>query len=284
MLKIENLSKSFGKKQIIKDLSFTFESGVYGLLGSNGAGKTTLIRCITQLYPLSDTNAITYNGTSIQAQKDYVSHIGYLPQKFGLFRELTVYDAMKALAIEKKLPRNAIREEIHRCVEAVNLADRIKSKVRTLSGGMVRRLGIAQAFLGNPDILIFDEPTAGLDPEERLRFKLIISQLDRNKIVLISTHIVSDIEMTCDNVIVLDNGSIVSSGSCEELCQFAENKVYLVPQEELKLLKGKYFVQSQYQDGSRIMCRIISQNSLNYEKAAPTLEDGYMCLLKGESI
>lgn len=284
MLKIENLSKSLGRKKIIKDLSFTFKSGVYGLLGPNGAGKTTLIRCITQLYPLSDINSIKYNETPIRSLNDYVSHIGYLPQKFGLFRDLTVYDAMEVLAMEKKLPRNTIKDEILRCVESVNLSDRIKSRVKTLSGGMIRRLGIAQAFLGDPDILIFDEPTAGLDPEERLRFKLIISQLDRNKIVLISTHIVSDIETACNNVIVLNNGSIVSSGSCEEICQFAENKVYLVPHDELNRLEGKYFVQSQYQEGSKAMCRIISSDNLNYEKAAPTLEDGYMCLLKGESI
>lgn len=283
MLKIENLCKGFGKKTVLNNLSLTLNSGIYGLLGPNGAGKTTFIRCITQLYSIPDINAILYNGTPIKSQKNYLSHIGYLPQKFGLFRDLTVYEAMETLAIEKKLSCNIMKDEICRCVEAVNLSDRIKSKVKTLSGGMIKRLGIAQALLGDPEILIFDEPTAGLDPEERLRFKLIISELDRDKTVIISTHIVSDIEAMCDDVIILNHGSVVLEGSSQEIIKTAENKVYLVPQEEVKNIDGKHFIQSQYQDGERIVCRIICSKNMNYERTMPTLEDGYIyCLRRDE--
>ncbi len=280
MLKIDNLSKKFGRKKVINDLSITFESGVYGLLGPNGAGKTTLIRCITQLYS-TDPAAITFDGTPVQRSDGYLSHVGYLPQKFGLFRDLSVYDAMAMLADIKRIPRGGIKDEIYRCVESVNLIDRINSKVKTLSGGMVKRLGIAQALLGDPEILIFDEPTAGLDPEERLRFKLIVSKLDRSKTVIISTHIVSDIETTCDRVVVLNSGNVDFSGSCDDLCRVAAGKVYVVSQEDTKTLGGRCFVQSQYRDESGVMCRILSADELSYEKVSPTLEDGYMCLLKG---
>lgn len=279
MLKIENLCKKFGKKQIFNNLNIELNSGIYGLLGPNGAGKTTLIRCITQLYQ-TNTNVISYNGVPIQRQKDYLTHIGYLPQKFGLFRDLTVYDALEVLAVEKKIPKGEIKGEINRCVEAVNLSDRMTSKIKTLSGGMIRRLGIAQVFLGDPDIMIFDEPTAGLDPEERLRFGIIISGLDRKKTVLISTHIVSDIEEANDRVIVLNNGSVALEGTCAEICEAANGKVYLVPQDELGKIREKYFIQSQFPLGGKTICRIISSSGLSYENDKPTLEDGYMSLVK----
>ena len=279
MLRIENLCKNFGKKQIFNNLNLELNAGIYGLLGPNGAGKTTLIRCITQLYP-TDANAISYNGVPVQRQRDYLTHIGYLPQKFGLFRDLTVYDALEVLAVEKKIPKGEVKGEITRCVEAVNLSDRLNSKVKTLSGGMIRRLGIAQVFLGDPDIMIFDEPTAGLDPEERLRFQIIISQLDRKKTVLISTHIVSDIEEAGDNVVVLNNGSVALEGTCAEVCEAANGKVYLVPRDELGKINEKYFVQSQFSLGGKTMCRIISSAQLSYENDQPTLEDGYMSLIK----
>lgn len=279
MLKIENLCKKFGKKQIFNNLNIELKPGIYGLLGPNGAGKTTLIRCITQLYP-TDANVISYNGVPVQRQRDYLTHIGYLPQKFGLFRDLTVYDALEVLAVEKKIPKGEVKGEIKRCVEAVNLSDRMTSKVKTLSGGMIRRLGIAQVFLGDPDIMIFDEPTAGLDPEERLRFQIIISELDRKKTVLISTHIVSDIEEAGDKVIVLNNGSVALEGTCAEVCEAANGKVYLVPHDELGKIREKYFIQSQFTLGGKTMCRIISSAQLSYENDKPTLEDGYMSLVK----
>lgn len=279
MLKIENLCKKIGKKQIFNNLNIELNPGIYGLLGPNGAGKTTLIRCITQLYP-TDANVISYNGIPIQRQRDYLTHIGYLPQKFGLFRDLTVYDALEVLAVEKKIPKGEVKGEITRCVEAVNLSDRMTSKIKTLSGGMIRRLGIAQVFLGDPDIMIFDEPTAGLDPEERLRFQIIISNLDHKKTVLISTHIVSDIEEVGDKVIVLNNGSVALEGTCAEVCEAANGKVYLVPQDKLGKIEEKYFIQSQFTLGGKTMCRIITSAQLSYEKDKPTLEDGYMSLVK----
>lgn len=161
---------------MLNNIDFKFEKGIYGILGPNGAGKTTLIRCITQLYNL-DAGNILYNDKSIAENKNFNDNIGYLPQKFGLFKELTVFEMLSAMAALKNISKDAVEQEVKRCITLVNLDEKINAKVKTLSGGMIRRMGIAQAILGNPEIIIFDEPTSGLDPEERLRFKNIVSKL-----------------------------------------------------------------------------------------------------------
>lgn len=175
MIEIQGVTKKFRKKTVLDGITQEFNEGVYGLLGPNGAGKTTLMRCMTGLLECSSGD-ILCDGTPTKKSKDFISRVGYLPQKFGLFKELTVREMMLMLANMKECAGKKAMEEVERCVDMVNLSDRIDSKVRALSGGMIRRLGIAQTFLGDPDIMIFDEPTAGLDPEERLRFKLIISE------------------------------------------------------------------------------------------------------------
>ena len=158
MLTVDNLSKSFGKKTVLDNISVQLTHGVYGLLGPNGSGKTTFMRCVAGIY--------RYNGRIITP-----SNVGYLPQKFGAFRELTVYEVLEYFAELKGIPSNRQGKDIHDCLEDVNLWERHSDKVKTLSGGMIRRLGVAQALLGNPELILVDEPTAGLDPEERLRFK-----------------------------------------------------------------------------------------------------------------
>lgn len=279
MLVIRDLSKKFGKKEVLRQISCELTPGVYGLLGPNGAGKTTLMRCITELY--SDSQGeILWNDKPIRQDGTFLSRVGYLPQKFGMFRDLTVYEAMELLANLKGYRGGGTEKNIRDCIELVNLTEKTDKKVRTLSGGMLKRLGIAQALLGNPDLLIFDEPTAGLDPEERLRFKLLISKLRENRTVLISTHIVSDIEAVCDHVMVMNDGRLVLSGSCEELRQKGKGKVYLAPQNRMGQAVGDPFVQGQYESEKEIWLRILSNTSQPFESVEPTLEDGYLCVLK----
>lgn len=279
MLNIRNLNKKFGTKPVIKQFSYSFQEGVYGLLGPNGAGKTTLIRCITQLYSVSK-ETIFFEEIPVEKYKNYLSQIGYLPQKFGLFRDLKVHEMLEMLAGLKGIQGKQAKQEVVRCLALVNLSDRIDSKVKTLSGGMIRRLGIAQALLGDPKIILFDEPTAGLDPEERLRFKWVVSEIAKGKTVLLSTHIVSDIEACCDQVLVLSEGELAMSGSCREIQDRAVGKTYILPKEDLKSFNGQYAVQSQFEEGGKIYCRILTAASCNGTPAEPTLEDGYICILK----
>ena len=164
MLSLYAVDKSFGHSKILKSIDMQPDKKTYGLLGPNGAGKTTLMRCITGLYPLS-AGKIEFNGSDISKDKSFQSHIGYLPQKFGLYKELTAFEMMEMLADLKGVSREKIGDEAKKYIELVGLQDQLDKKVKTLSGGMIRRLGVAQALLGEPDIIIFDEPTAGLDPE-----------------------------------------------------------------------------------------------------------------------
>lgn len=235
MLKINGLTKKFKKFKAIDSFSFEFNNGIYGLLGPNGAGKTTLLRCISKLYPV-DNGVIFYNGQDINENKDYLECIGYLPQLFGMYKDLSVKEMMLMMANLKNIDLNNSNREIERVIKVVNLEEKMNAKVSSLSGGMIRRLGIAQALLGKPKIIIFDEPTADLDPEERLRFKNIISEIARNIIVIISTHIVEDIEAICDNIVIMNKGKLVTSGSSTDIKQIANSKVYIVPERDISTL------------------------------------------------
>lgn len=279
MLAIKNLNKKFGKKVVLENFDYDFDCGVYGLLGPNGAGKTTLMRCITKLYNVKE-NTIFYNNKCIVKSKDYLTHIGYLPQKFGLFKELKVYEMMNLLANLKNIDHKKAKGMVEECIELVNLTDRTNSRVGTLSGGMIRRLGIAQALLGNPDIVIFDEPTAGLDPEERLRFKNIISHIKKDKAIIISTHIVEDVEAICNVVAIMKDKRIVSSGSCSQIEEIANGKTYMVPENEKDSIKGEYIIQKQLEKDGQIMLKILTNYSQTFEICTPNVEDGYICALK----
>ncbi|MCR5517446.1 MAG: ATP-binding cassette domain-containing protein [Lachnospiraceae bacterium] len=216
MLKIENVHKSFKKKPVLQGIDMTLDNGIYGFLGPNGAGKTTLIRCITGSYELKE-GSITLDDKFTSNTKDYAARLGYLPQNFGLFKDMKVGDALSYMGYLKGISKDVLKDSVTATLKAVNLDDRIGDKVGSLSGGMTRRLGIAQAIMGNPRLVILDEPTAGLDPEERIRFKRIIQSLEKDKIILISTHIASDVEAICDKVIVINKGNILFTGPIEEL-------------------------------------------------------------------
>ncbi len=278
MIEVRNLSKSFGKKSVLKNVSFVLEKGVYGLLGANGAGKTTLIRCLTLLYP-DKNNAILNNGVSITKDREYLANIGYLPQQFGLFKELSVENALKLLASLKELNKSQSSDDIEKCLELVNLSDEKDKRVSALSGGMLRRVGIAQALLGSPELIIFDEPTAGLDPIERLRFKSIISKMDKDKIIIVSTHIVEDIDAVCDRVIVMDNGNMLGVYTCEELKSKADGKVYEMTENEIITAKNS-FVEKVFEQEGKTIKRVLSSERINGNQCNPTLEDGYLCVIE----
>ena len=279
---IDNLSKKYGKKEAIKNLSLTIPSGMYGLLGRNGAGKTSLMRILATL-SAPTSGDVWLNGVSIKETMKIREMVGYLPQDFSMYRSMTVFGAMDYLGLLSNIPDRIRKERIDHLLEKVNLEDNIKTKVKALSGGMKRRLGIAQALLHNPQILIVDEPTAGLDPEERIRFRNLLSDFADDRIVLLSTHIASDIESTCNGVAVLNNGRLIFHGNTEKLIQQADGKVYIIktPKKIDNRIKEKYICLNMSNSRAGVQYRVLS-DTLPEEKAelqSPTLEDGYMYLL-----
>ena len=216
-LKLTELTKTFGSVNAVDHVSYTLGRGVYGLLGVNGAGKTTLMRMLTTLVKPT-CGAITLDGRDIFAlDRSYRNLLGYLPQEFGVYPEFTVQDYLLYIASIKGLRPAAAKERVKALLQQVGLTKARNKKMKALSGGMKRRAGIAQAMLNDPKILILDEPTAGLDPNERIRFRNLISELASDRIVLLSTHIVSDIESIADEILLMKDGKITTSGTAEDL-------------------------------------------------------------------
>ena len=279
---INNLSKNYGKKSALKNVSVTIHSGMYGLLGRNGAGKTSLMRILATL-SVPSSGKISMNGIPIKETTKIREIVGYLPQDFSFYRNMSVYGAMDYLGLLSNIPDKVRKERISALLEQVNLKENVRTKVKALSGGMKRRLGIAQALLHNPQILIVDEPTAGLDPEERIRFRNLLSEFAEDRIVILSTHISSDVESSCENIGVLDNGRMIWSGGTEELVKQAEGKVYLISaaKKKDKLIKEKYTVLNIIASGSGTQYRVLSDTPPEEKHILqdPTLEDGYMYLL-----
>lgn len=221
---IDRISKQYKNKIAVDRVTLTLEKGVYGLLGANGAGKTTLMRMMCGiLKPTSGT--ITYNGIDV-SEEQYRESLGYLPQDFGYYPDFTAYDFMMYMASLKGLSKTQAKMKTDELLIMVSLKECAKKKIKTFSGGMKQRLGIAQALLNDPEILILDEPTAGLDPKERVRFRNLISTLGNDRIVLLSTHIVSDIEHIADTILVMKDGQLIHNGSLDEIIKVIENKVF----------------------------------------------------------
>ncbi len=271
MVKIENLNFSFGPKGFsLKNINLDLPCGTYALLGSNGSGKTTLMKCLTGSYAYR--GRVTVKGGT---------PVGYLPQSVAFLRDLTVREMLQYLYCMRGIGKKIDQAEIDRCLAMTNLADLQDKKVKNLSGGMLRRLGVAQAILGDAAVLIFDEPTAGLDPEERMRFKNLIYSLNKNKdkVIIISTHIVDDVVGNCDSVIVLKDGAVLHVGSEEEITQMAENKVFFLP--DHKEHSETLYIEKNVQRGGESFVRVLSSTPpKDGEPAEPTMEDGYLCLIK----
>ena len=213
-LVIDRLTKQFQNKIAVDRVSLRLHNGVFGLLGTNGAGKTTLMRMLCGiLQPTSGT--ITFDGIDV-SEEGYRAILGYLPQDFGYYPEFTAMDFLIYMAALKGLPKKSAKRRANELLELVGLQDMGRKKIKTFSGGMKQRLGIAQALLNNPKLLILDEPTAGLDPKERVRFRNLIQQLGKDSIVLLSTHIVSDIEHIADEVLMMKDGTLIYNGTWDE--------------------------------------------------------------------
>jgi ABC-2 type transport system ATP-binding protein len=274
------------KKQVLYDINLSISTGMFGLLGRNGAGKTTLLKTLVTLLPTNE-GEIRMNGIDIHDQKRIRSIIGFLPQEFSMYGNMTAYQALDYLAVLSELDKRTRQTRINALLEQVNLTIHKNVKVKAMSGGMKRRLGIAQALLNDPKILVVDEPTAGLDPEERLRFRNLLAEVSENKIVLLSTHIAGDIEAAAENVAILEQGRIIFSDSIEQLLLNAQGKIFSVqvPRTELNAAKKQVQIISLQQDGSTSHLRFIGNpdaaimsHPLVIEER-PTLEDAYLYLL-----
>ncbi|MWV46015.1 ATP-binding cassette domain-containing protein [Paenibacillus sp. HJL G12] len=283
---IRHLNKSYGTKQALQDINLDIETGMFGLLGRNGAGKTTLMKTLATLH-MKNSGDVTVCGIPIEKAKEVRRCVGYLPQDFAVYPNMTVYGAMDYLGTLSGLPTSIRRERIPQLLRQVNLEDRHRMKFKALSGGMKRRLGIAQAILHDPEVLIVDEPTAGLDPEERIRFRNLLSELAEDRIVILSTHIVGDIEATCERIAVLDQGQLKYTGTAQELTAKAAGKVYTVnmSKQELERVKAVYTVTAMLTLGNEVTVRLLADRMPypNAVPAEPTIEDAYMLMMGGHS-
>ncbi|MFH0372446.1 ABC transporter ATP-binding protein [Streptococcus sp. A22] len=281
-LNLENISKKYDKKMILKDISIELTNGVYGLLGANGTGKTTLMKIITNLISPTSGKVLFDNKNISDNQEEFYSKLGFLPQDFTYYPEFTGLRFLKYLATLKGLQQKEIEKKSLELLKKVGLEEVMNNKIKSYSGGMKQRLGIAQALINEPEILILDEPTVGLDPKERVKFRNLLSSLAENKIILLSTHIVSDIEYIADEILILKNGIIENKGTPKDLIQKIKNQVWYLELEtqELKYYMDNFIVSNQkhIEDSGLHGLRLIS-NSKPADKAKlvePNLEDLYL--------
>lgn len=285
---VEGLNRKYGKHKALCDVNFSMQKGIYGLIGENGAGKSTLMRILATI-DLPDNGTVFYNGKDIfSIGEDYRGIIGYMPQDYSIYSGFNAIDFLEYMGALKGMKKPELKSKISSVLEIVNLSDVSHKKIRTYSGGMKRRVGIAQAILNDPDILILDEPTAGLDPNERLSFSNFISNLSREKIVLLSTHIVSDVEAVANELIVMKKGKILESGKTEELIMSNRGKVWeavLTPEEYQRIQNERRIIHVK-QCGKNMAVRYIGEKYQVGEnrEQEPTLEDYYAAVGGKEEI
>ncbi len=287
-LKTIGLTKKFGSKTAVNDLNITLSNGVYGLLGANGAGKTTFMRLLCNIQNPTSGKVLLNGKNIVGLGEQYRNLLGYLPQNFGYYPDFTALDFLLYVATLKGLNERTARKKSKDFLEAVALSAESNHKIKTFSGGMKQRLGIAQAMLNDPRILILDEPTAGLDPKERVRFRNLISAFSKDRIVILSTHIVSDVEFIAEEIVMMKSGQIVHFGKPQEITSEINGQVWecLVPTAYAEKYAATYNTSNlRNTDNNQTILRIIADRPPmeNAVRVQPNLEDLYLFYFKGET-
>ena len=279
-LSIDRLTKHYGHKIAVDRVSATLTPGIYGLLGANGAGKTTLMRMLCAI--LEPTSGeVRLDGKDVAGMGEaYRDVLGYLPQDFGYYPSYTAAEFLSYIAALKGIPREAAGKRVKELLGVLDLTAVADKKIKTFSGGMKQRVGIAQALLNNPQVLILDEPTSGLDPKERVRLRNLLSEYAGNKIVILSTHIVSDVEAIADEVFIMDAGQFIANGTVQELARQVKGKVWelTVPREQARLWQEDFTVANYRNEGEQVVLRIISDEAPDpaATECEPILDDAYL--------
>ena len=283
MLSVDAVTKRYGKFTALEDITLQFDNGVYALLAPNGAGKTTLIKMITTLlFPTQ--GRILWDGVDIRTlDAAYRDILGYLPQNFGYYKGYTPRQYLSYLAALKAIPSRETQERVETLLELVGLSEAAGKKMRKFSGGMLQRVGIAQAMLNDPKLLVLDEPTAGLDPKERVRFRNIIHSLAKDRVVILSTHIVSDIETIANRIVMLRDHKVYCCASPGEICSKLVGKVFEAPAGTP--LSAKEYLLSERQDANGTLVRYLSDTpALGAQPVAPSLEDVFLSVYRDEKV
>lgn len=288
-LKVDQLTKVYNSNyRAIDNFSMSFKEGIIGLLGPNGAGKSTLMRIIATISRPTQ-GAVYWNNVSISTDPDSLrSVLGYLPQDFGVYPNLTGKEFLEYIAALKGLSRSESKTRIHELLEFLNLMDAKNKSLHKYSGGMRQRIGIAQALLNDPEVLIVDEPTVGLDPQERLKFKNLLVDLATDRIIILSTHIVSDIEATSSSLVILDKGKLIIHDSPENLVKELNGKTWecIISSKELQDVKNKYLTSNYQLKNDGLLVRIVATEKpeFNAVSVSPTLEDVYLYHTYGREV
>lgn len=285
-LTVEHVSKQYGKLIAVKDMNVVFTSGIIGLLGANGSGKTTLLRMLVDVLP-NDEGRILFNDVDITNQRGkYLAEVGYMPQHLGMYPSFKVTEFLQYMGAVKGLTKEYTTKRIRELLPLVHLENEQKKKIKALSGGMRQRLGIAQALLNDPAILVLDEPTAGLDPKERNQFSRLLSELSRDKIILLSTHIVSDVESIANRIMIMKQGELIAYDTPRKLLQVLKGKVRktTLKHEELHAFQSKYVICSQKEAMDHVEVRYIDeQQTSNGEIVEAVLNDLYLYYFEEEA-
>jgi len=280
MLVVQNVGKEYGNFKALRNINLQFDNGIYGLLAPNGAGKTTLIKMLVTLISPT-TGDIFYQGQSLKKLgQSYREEVGYLPQHFGYYKHSTPKQYLNYLAALKGMDKQIVPNRIDEVLDMVALKDVKNKKMRKFSGGMLQRVGIAQALLSNPKIIILDEPTAGLDPKERARFRHMLSDLARNRIIIISTHIVSDIESIANEIIMIKNNVISHKDSVVNICSTLTGKIFetMMSHEDITEFRKNYITLAEKQEQGKMVVRFVAEEKLepSWKSVEPQLEDVFL--------